>query len=87
MTAHPLALAWLAFGRRAAVAGGALAALVSLFFDAPVWVASLRGALVWVAVRVLVRLCAHAQLASLGSEPTPPRHSTTMRPSAERSAR
>lgn len=65
ITAHSLPAAWLAFGRRAAVAGGALAALVSLFFDAPVWVASLRGALAWLVLRVLVRLCAHAQLASI----------------------
>ena len=68
ITAHPIADAWLAFGRRAAVAGGALAALVSLFFDAPVWVASLRGALAWLAVRALARLCAHAQLASIGPD-------------------
>lgn len=73
ITAHPLAAAWLAFGRRAAVAGGALAALVSLFFDTPVWVASLRGALAWIAIRVLVRLCAHAQLASIGSDEAPAR--------------
>jgi hypothetical protein len=65
ITAHSLQAAWLAFGRRAAVAGGALAALVSLLFDAPVRVASLRGALAWLALRVLVSLCARAQLASL----------------------
>ncbi|MCC7011045.1 MAG: hypothetical protein IT454_00670 [Planctomycetes bacterium] len=71
ITAHPLSAAWLALGRRLAAAGGALAALVSLFFEAPVWVASLRGALAWIAVRVLVRLCAHALLASIGP-PEPP---------------
>jgi hypothetical protein len=69
ITAHPLAAAWLAVGRRLAVAGGALAALLSLFFDTPVWVASLRGALAWVAILALVRLCAHLQVASVGSEP------------------
>jgi hypothetical protein len=72
ITAHPLSAAWLALGRRAAVAGGALAALVSLYFDTPVWVASLRGALAWVALRVLVRLTAHAQLASIGRDERPP---------------
>lgn len=68
ITAHPLAVAWLAFGRRIAAAGGALAALVSLFFDTPVWVASLRGALAWLALRVLVSLLAHVQVASIGTE-------------------
>jgi len=68
ITAHPLSAAWLAFGRRAAVVGGALAALVSLFFHTPVWVASLRGAAAWLALRVLVRLLAHVQLASIGPE-------------------
>lgn len=72
ITEHPLSAAWLAIGRRLAVAGGSLAALISLFFDAPVWVASLRGALAWLAVRVLVRLCAHAQLASIGPTSPPP---------------
>ncbi|MCY3001663.1 MAG: hypothetical protein NTV21_07655 [Planctomycetota bacterium] len=68
ITAHPLAAAWLAFGRRIAAAGGALAALISLFFDTPVWVASLRGALAWLALRVLVRLLAHLQVASIGPD-------------------
>jgi hypothetical protein len=69
ITAHPLAAAWLAFGRRLAVAGAALAALLSLFTDTPVWVASLRGALAWLAITAVVRLCAHLQLASIGPEP------------------
>ncbi len=68
ITAHPLAAAWLAFGRRIAAAGGALAALVSLFFDTPVWVASLRGALAWLALRLLVCLLAHVQVASIGPD-------------------
>jgi hypothetical protein len=74
ITAHPLPAAWLALGRRAAVAGGSLAALLSLYFDTPVWVASLRGALTWIALRVIVRLTAHAQLASIGPDepPSPP---------------
>jgi hypothetical protein len=75
ITAHPLAVAWLALGRRAAVAGGALAALVSLWFHTPVWVASLRGALAWLVLRVLVRLTAEAQLASIGDEPESPKES------------
>jgi hypothetical protein len=72
ITAHPLSAAWLALGRRLAVAGGASAALLSLFFDAPVWVASLRGGLTWLALRAIVRLTAHAQLASIGDDEPPP---------------
>jgi len=72
ITTHPLSAAWLALGRRMAAAGGAFAALVSLFFDAPVWVASLRGVLTWIALRVIVRVAAHAQLASIGDDEAPP---------------
>jgi len=74
ITTHPLSAAWLVLGRRLAAAGGAFCALLSLFFDAPVWVASLRGAAVWLALRWLVRLCAHAAVASIGTESdhTPP---------------
>jgi hypothetical protein len=71
ITAHPLSAAWLALGRRAAVAGGSLAALGSLHFDTPVWGASLRGGLTWLALRALVRLTAHAQLASIGRDDPP----------------
>lgn len=70
LTAHPLAAAWLAFGGRCAAAGGAFCALLSLWFDAPVWVASLRGAAVWLALRWLIRLSAHLALASIGPEPS-----------------
>jgi len=55
ITAHSLAALWLALGRRLAVAAGALAALVSLFADAPVWVAALRGTLTLAAVLATVR--------------------------------
>lgn len=41
---------WRAAGRRAAVAIGALVALLSLASDAPVRIASWRGALAWGAV-------------------------------------
>jgi hypothetical protein len=71
ITTHPLTAAWLALGRRAAVAGGASAALVSLLFDAPVWTATLRGAAAWLALCVIVRVTAHAQLASIGDEERP----------------
>jgi hypothetical protein len=37
---------WREFGRNLAVAAGALTALCSLVFHAPVWLASLRGAAV-----------------------------------------
>lgn len=41
---------WRAVGRRVAVAIGALVALLSLVSDAPVRIASWRGALAWAAV-------------------------------------
>jgi hypothetical protein len=72
ITAHPLTAAWLAFGRRVAVAGGAFAALLSLCFDAPVWIATLRGAVAWLVLRGIVRVTAHAQLASMDREEPPP---------------
>jgi hypothetical protein len=72
ITAHPLTAAWLALGRRVAVAGGAFAALLSLYFDAPVWVATLRGAVAWLVLRGIVRVTAHAQLASMDREEPPP---------------
>lgn len=64
---------WLGFGRRLAVAAGALAALVSLLVGAPLSVASLRGALtcagVWAVARAGGRL-----LALVGASPgTPPK--------------
>lgn len=45
-----------ALGRRVAVGSGALIALVSLLVDAPVWVASLRGAATAVAGLLVVRI-------------------------------
>lgn len=53
ITAHKLLTTWFALGKRGAVAAGALAALVSLLHDAPLWVATLRGAAVWAAVLAL----------------------------------
>ena len=44
MTVHSVELAWLSLGKRIAVASGAAVGLGSLLVDAPVWVASLRGA-------------------------------------------
>jgi hypothetical protein len=55
ITAQRLSATWLALGRRTAAAAGASAALVSLIYDTPLWVASLRGTLVWVSVLVLAR--------------------------------
>ncbi len=71
-TAHPLSVACLATGARLAVAGGAACALLSLFFDAPVWVASLRGAAVWFALRWLARLTAKSAVATLDPAPDDP---------------
>ncbi|MEM9382766.1 MAG: hypothetical protein AAGB93_22625 [Planctomycetota bacterium] len=50
----PLVQAWLASGRQLAVTVGSTVALVSLFADAPVRIASLRGAIAWGAVLALV---------------------------------
>jgi hypothetical protein len=47
--------AWLSLGNRLAVASGAAVGLGSLLVDAPVWVASLRGAGTVVAVLVVAR--------------------------------
>ena len=72
ITAHPLGIAWLALAKRIAVAAGALAALVSLIYDTPLWVASLRGALTWLALVVLARVSRTLLVMSLRSAPTKP---------------
>lgn len=54
-TAQPTELDVSAPGRRVAVGSGALVALVSLLVDAPVWVASARGAGTALAVLLVVR--------------------------------
>ena len=72
ITAHPLGLAWLALASRVAVAAGALAALVSLIYDTPLWVASLRGALTWLSLVVLARASRALMVMSLRSAPTNP---------------
>jgi len=50
-----LEAAWLGFGQRVAVAAGAAFALISLLFHVPVWVAALRGALLFICLRIVVR--------------------------------
>jgi hypothetical protein len=50
-----LEAAWLGFGRSVAVAAGAALALLSLFFHVPVWVAALRGGLLFVGLSLIVR--------------------------------
>lgn len=80
ITAHPLSAACLAFGGRCATAGGALCALLSLYFDAPVWVASLRGAAVWLVLRWLVRATAKSAVASLATELEPAPTASKSRP-------
>lgn len=82
ITAHPLSAACLAFGGRCATAGGALCALLSLYFDAPVWVASLRGAAVWLVLRWLVSATARSAVASLAAEPQPAPPSAKPAPTA-----
>jgi hypothetical protein len=64
--------AWLGFGQSLAVAGGALLALVSLLLHVPVWVAALRGALLFVALWAIVRL-ARSLFASLRADAARPR--------------
>jgi hypothetical protein len=50
-----LEAAWLGFGRCLAVAAGAGFALLSLLFHLPVWVAALRGGLLFLALWMVVR--------------------------------
>lgn len=53
--AVPLGRVWEAFGHRAAVVAGALAALAALIVHAPVRIACFRGALAWAAVLLVTR--------------------------------
>ncbi len=46
---------WRPFGQHMAVAVGSAVALISLFVNAPVRIASLRGALAWAAILCLTR--------------------------------
>lgn len=50
-----LEAAWLGFGKSVAVAGGAAFALLSLLFHVPVWVAALRGGLLFLGLMLIVR--------------------------------
>ena len=61
-TANSLAAVWLSFGRRTSVAAGAAVALIALLNDVNLWMASLRGGLTLIGLRVLVRLTARALL-------------------------
>ena len=70
ITAQSLSANWLALGKRVAAAAGALAALLSLFNDTPLWVASLRGTVVWVCVLALALLSRAWLVRSL--QPTKP---------------
>ena len=47
--------AWLGFGQCVAVAAGAACALLSLLFHVPVWVAALRGGLLFICLWMVVR--------------------------------
>jgi len=59
-TAQSVATGLSALGRRVSVGSGALIALVSLLVDAPVWVASARGAGTAIAGLLLVRIASAA---------------------------
>jgi heme A synthase len=50
-----LEAAWLGFGQCVAVAAGAAFALLSLLFHVPVWVAALRGGLLFICLLIVVR--------------------------------
>ena len=52
----PLRQTWRSIGRRAAVAAGSLAALLSLLYRAPLTTAALRGFAAWAAVLAIVKL-------------------------------
>jgi len=55
-----LSTAWRSLGTRAAVTGGSLAALISLFHHVPVSTAALRGGAAWIALLVGTRIGALA---------------------------
>ena len=63
---NALSLEFSALGRRLAVISGALVALTSLLVDAPVWVASGRGAVTTVAILLTVKV-ASGYLSRAGS--------------------
>ncbi len=69
-TERPLDQTWLAFARLAAVGAGALTATVSLLSDVSPLVASGRGALTWLGIRILARISA-ALLAWAGKHTVP----------------
>ena len=74
ITVHSASVRLTALGRRLAVLGGASAALVSLFHDAPAWVASLRGLAAFLAVVLVTRWAARWlswSLAGDGHDTTP----------------
>jgi hypothetical protein len=50
-----LEAAWLGFGQCLAVASGAAFALLSLLFHVPVWVAALRGGLLFIGLWMVAR--------------------------------
>lgn len=50
-----LETAWTGFGRSVAVAAGAAFALISLLMHVPVWVAALRGGLLFLGLSLVVR--------------------------------
>jgi hypothetical protein len=74
-TAGSLAATWLSIGRRAAVGGGAAVALVALWNDVNLWMASLRGGLTCIAVLVLAKYAARA-LHWSANDPALPRKET-----------
>ena len=55
-TVHPLSSVWPDLGRRLAVAAAACVALLSIWMDCPLWVASARGAATLMAMLCTVRL-------------------------------
>ncbi|HED66835.1 MAG TPA: hypothetical protein ENJ09_14920 [Planctomycetes bacterium] len=55
-----LSTAWRSLGSRVSVAGGCLAALISLLHHVPVSIAALRGGSTWFALLVATRLGAVA---------------------------
>jgi len=50
-----LEAAWVGFGQSVAVAAGAAFALLSLLLHVPVWVAALRGGLLFLGLAMIVR--------------------------------
>lgn len=78
-----LEAAWLGFGQCVAVASGAAFALLSLLFHVPVWVAALRGGLLFVGLLMIMRATLWLVAAMRADARGPERRSTPRGPGSK----